>query len=186
MPEIINSVVEVKTNGVLYSIRVLEETFGDNYNRFYSVWKYQQSEDYSSDDDDSKANNYLAVPEKVFSIGDRDDDIQRLNEEFSNQNFGKRDIFQARTMGSSKAEVEAKGSHRKAGKEPTMSLLNGAVTGRLEDGEAGHNKSTPQVGGNYLDKNNTTAEKVDGDRRYQEMRVGSSGLGPLGRDALVG
>lgn len=35
-PDIINRVLEINVNGMLYSIRVMEESFGDNYNRFYS------------------------------------------------------------------------------------------------------------------------------------------------------
>lgn len=59
VPVTINKVVEVKINGILYSIRLLEECFGDNYNRLISDWKYQKTEECSSDEEDSEINSVL-------------------------------------------------------------------------------------------------------------------------------
>lgn len=92
VPEIINSMVEVNSSGDLFPIRVLEESFGDNYNRLYLDWKYQQLAAPSSDDEDSEANSFLAVLETEFLGEVNEDDLQRLNMEFPNQNFGKKRI----------------------------------------------------------------------------------------------
>lgn len=87
--EIINTVVEVKVNGIMYNIRMLEESFGDNMSRFLSDWKYQNSDGNSSDDDDSMANSVLRVPETEMFAGIGEDDIDKLNKEFLNSLFGK-------------------------------------------------------------------------------------------------
>lgn len=86
-PDIINRVVEVKINGTMHSIRLLEESFGDNFNKLLSDWKYQNSEDASTDDEDSAINNILMVPETELTAWVRDEDIKRLHKEFSNQDF---------------------------------------------------------------------------------------------------
>lgn len=86
---IINAVVEVKVNGTLYNIRMLEECFGDNQSRFHSDWRYQNSNGNSSEDNDSMANSILRVSETEMYAGERDDDIDRLNKEFPNSLFGK-------------------------------------------------------------------------------------------------
>lgn len=87
--EIINRVVEVKVNGITYSIQMLEESFGDNFSSFLTDWKYQISEGVSSEDDESMADNVLMVPETELLSDCRDEDLTRLHKEFSNSNFGK-------------------------------------------------------------------------------------------------
>lgn len=88
-PDIIDMVVEVKINGVLYSIRMAEESFGDNFNRFLSEWKYQNYVNASSDDEDSVVNNILMVSATELTARVRDEDLQLLHKEFSNPGFGK-------------------------------------------------------------------------------------------------
>lgn len=78
VPEIINRVFRIK----VYVIRVLEEVFGENYNRFYSDWKYQQYEECCSDEDDSKANSVIVVPETDLSVDVTEEDIHRLQRKF--------------------------------------------------------------------------------------------------------
>lgn len=89
IPETINRKLEIKVNGVVYSIRVIEEPSGDNFNNFYSDWKYQLSEGGSSDEDESLAGSELAVPETMFSGDVGVADIQRLHAELSNSCFGR-------------------------------------------------------------------------------------------------
>lgn len=81
IPESINRKVEVKINDEVYSIRVIEEPSGDNFNNFYSDWKFQKSEGESSEDDDSVAGSELDVPETMLTGDVRVDELQRLHEE---------------------------------------------------------------------------------------------------------
>lgn len=55
---------------MIHAIRLLEESFGDNFNRFVTDWKYKNSEGFSSDDDESLANSVLMVPETEFVGGE--------------------------------------------------------------------------------------------------------------------
>lgn len=104
--ETLNRKLEIKVNGVVYSIRVLEEPSGDNFNKFYTDWKCQQSMgDSTDDDDDSNFDSDLAVPETMFSEDVGVDDLQRLHDEFSNMEFGKVVNIEERTGGSGKVDV---------------------------------------------------------------------------------
>lgn len=85
----INKVVEVKVNDLTYSIRLLEESFGDNYDRFLSDWKYQNSVGSSLEDDKSTTNSMLVVAETDLTAAVGAEDMQRLNLELSNPGFGK-------------------------------------------------------------------------------------------------
>lgn len=87
VPGIINSVVEANVNEATYSIRMVEELFADNTNRFVFDWRYQNYEGLSSDEDDSPTNSILMVPETEMMTGLRDEDIIRLHKEISNSKF---------------------------------------------------------------------------------------------------
>lgn len=62
-PDFINRVLDVKVNGTVYSIRILEESFGEKYNRFPPDWKYQLSAGSSSENDESVERESLVVSE---------------------------------------------------------------------------------------------------------------------------
>lgn len=106
VPEIINKKLEIKVNGVVFSIRILEEPSGDNFNSFYTDWKYQCSEGDTSDEDDSLQGSVLGVPETVLSGELRDDDLQRLREKFQTGILEKKNVsFEARIGVNSKGDV---------------------------------------------------------------------------------
>lgn len=88
-PDLINKVVEIKVNDVLFSIRIMEDMFCEISNRSTSDWKCSASDGFSSADEESLAGSVLAVPETVFEEGIRDEDLQRLYFKFSNPNFGR-------------------------------------------------------------------------------------------------
>lgn len=89
VPYFINKVMEVKVNSATFSIRVMEESSEDKPVSFSIDWRYQSSDGLSSEEDDLLENSLMMVSETVLSTGEGEEDIQRLNREFSNPAFGK-------------------------------------------------------------------------------------------------
>lgn len=110
LPDNINRTVVLKVNDVIFAIRVIEEPSGDNFNTFYSDRRFQQSEEGSSDEDGSIGDSVLAVPELTGDC--RDDDLQHLYEEYSNQDFGKISNLEAMSEKYYKGSLGDRAVHR--------------------------------------------------------------------------
>lgn len=99
--EIINRVVSVNINGVVFFIRLMEEHFGGSF-----------SDKDQSCIDVSPAYSSLVVPETANSPGEWEEDLQRLQLVFSNLNFEKGSVFEDRSGGSCRLGSDARDSYR--------------------------------------------------------------------------
>lgn len=83
-PEIIYKVIKVKVNSVIYCIRLMEETYGDIYSRINSNWNFNPAVAASSEEEVSVVDSLFKVVKIVFTLGLRQEELQQINEDFSN------------------------------------------------------------------------------------------------------
>lgn len=156
---------------------MLEESFWDNFNRFLSDWKYQNSEWYSYDDEDSMVNGIMVVPETELTAGVRKDDIQRLFSEFSNPQFGKIVTPEATTTSSCKAETEVRMARGGSYNRPTAILKN-VLTGGKEGEEYVSNTHSVIQKVVFVFESPTKAQEGLGRRGRNDGSSGNYLLGP--------
>lgn len=81
-PEAINKLVKVKINNEFFSTRLMEETFGELY-LSYDSWQRKVSREESSQDSESSFDSE-DVPESINYGEFREEELQRLEAEYSN------------------------------------------------------------------------------------------------------
>lgn len=173
--EIINTVIEVKVNGTVYNIRMLEESFGDNMSRFISNWKYQNSEGNSSDEDDSMANSVLRVPETELFAGIGEDDVGRLNREFSNSFFGKIPTPEEKRSNRGKYGSVEDGAHGGRDVQLALNAQKDVTLQKSRDDHVSNTKLVIQKAGRILESPTNLLDESG--RRVKFVDVSELGLG---------